>query len=78
MNNPLMRMRRSCVASSDKLQFAAKHCRRVREVASSRGGELLEASHRLYAALYQEHPFLEPPSELVRKVLASVSLDSPE
>jgi hypothetical protein len=39
---------------------------------------LLEASHRLYAALYQEHPFLEPPSELVRKALASVSLDSPD
>jgi RNA polymerase sigma factor (sigma-70 family) len=62
----------------DKLQFAAKHCRRVREVASSRGDELLDASHRLYAALYQEHPFLEPPSELVRRALASVSLDSPD
>jgi RNA polymerase sigma factor (sigma-70 family) len=62
----------------DKLQFAAKHCRKVREVASSRGTELLEASHRLCAALYREHPFVEPPPELVRKALASVSLDSPE
>ncbi len=60
----------------DKLQFAGKHCRRVGEVASSRGDELLDATHRLCAALYQEHPFVEPPSELVRKVLASVSLDS--
>jgi len=64
----------------DKLQFAASHCRRVSEVAPSRGDELLEASHRLCAALYQEHPFVEPPapSELVRKALAGVTLDSPE
>jgi len=61
----------------DKLQFAEKHCRKVREVASSRGSELLDASHRLYAALYQELPFDDPPSELVRKALAGVSLDSP-
>ncbi len=62
----------------DKLQFAAKHCRKVGEVASSRGAELLDASHRLSAALYREHPFVEPPPELVRKALASVSLESPE
>lgn len=63
-----------------KLQFAAGHRRRVREIAPSRGDELLEASHRLYAALYREHPFAEPPpmAEVVRGTLASVSLDSPE
>ncbi|MBI5085258.1 MAG: RNA polymerase sigma factor [Acidobacteria bacterium] len=62
----------------DKLQFAGRHCRRVREVASSRGDELLDASHRLSAALYQEHPFLEPPPELVRKALAGVSPGWPD
>lgn len=64
----------------DKLQFAAGHCRRVREVAPGRGDELLEASHRLSAALYRDHPFAEPPapSEVVRQALAGVSLDSPK
>lgn len=62
----------------DKLQFAAGHRRRVRDVAPGRGEELLEASHRLYAALYRDHPFAEPPSELARKALANVSLDLPE
>lgn len=61
----------------DNLQFATGHLRRVREVASSRGSELIEASDRLYAALYQEQPFAEPPQELVRRALASVSLDPP-
>ena len=61
----------------DKLQFASRHCRKVREVASSRGDELLDASHRLCARLYQDHPFLEPPADLVRKALAGVSLESP-
>jgi RNA polymerase sigma factor (sigma-70 family) len=64
----------------DKLQFAATHCRKVSEVAPSRGDELLEASDRLCAALYREHPFADPPapSELVRQALAGVTLDAPE
>lgn len=61
----------------DNLQFATGHLRKVREVASNRGSELIEASDRLYAALYQEQPFAEPPKELVRRALASVSLDPP-
>jgi RNA polymerase sigma factor (sigma-70 family) len=63
-----------------KLQFAEQYRRKVRDIAPGRGEELLEAAHRLYAALYREHPFAEPPplSELVRKTLAQVSLDSPQ
>ncbi|MBN9657708.1 MAG: RNA polymerase sigma factor [Acidobacteria bacterium] len=61
----------------DSLQFATGHLRKVREVASSRGSELIEASDRLYAALYQDQPFSEPPPELVRRALASVSLEPP-
>ncbi|WP_321476059.1 RNA polymerase sigma factor [uncultured Paludibaculum sp.] len=61
----------------DKLQFATGHLHKVREVASSRGGELIDASDRLYAALYQDQPFVEPPGELVRQALAGVSLDPP-
>jgi hypothetical protein len=61
----------------DKLQFAAKHVERVREVASSRGSEWIEASHRLYAELYREQPFLETPPELVRRALQGVSLEPP-
>lgn len=64
----------------DKLEFAASHCRRVHEMARSRGDELLDASYRLCAALYREHLFLNPParSELVRQALAHVSLDPAE
>lgn len=64
----------------DKLQFAAAHCRKVREVASERGDAILDASHRLCAALYREHPFLDAPapSELVRAALAGVSLEVAE
>ncbi len=63
----------------DRLQFSMNYRRRVRDVAPGRGDELLEASHRLYAAIYREHPFADPPplSDLVRKTLAEVSLDSP-
>jgi len=61
----------------DALQFAENYRRRVREVAPGRGEELLEASHRLYAELYREHPFADPPpvSEVVRKTLAEVPLN---
>ncbi|MGC4050324.1 MAG: RNA polymerase sigma factor [Paludibaculum sp.] len=61
----------------EKLQFATGHLRKVREMASSRGSELIEASDRLYADLYQDQPFVEPPVELVRRALAGVSLDPP-
>jgi len=61
----------------DKLEFAVGHRRKVREVAPGRGDELLEASHRLYAELYRDHPFAEPPADLVRRVLDAVRLDPP-
>jgi len=63
----------------DRIEFAEGHRRRVRDVAPSRGEELLEASHRLYAGIYREHPFAEPltASEAVRRTLAEVSLESP-
>jgi len=62
----------------DRLQFAAGHRRKVREVAASRGEEWMEASHRLYAEMYRDHPFQDSPPELARKALAGVSLDPPE
>lgn len=62
-----------------KLEFAVGYRQKVREVAPNRAEELLTASERLCAELYQEHPFRDVPSqaEMVRKVLATIPLEPP-
>ena len=66
--------------TADRLLFAEGHQLRVRQVAPSRAHELEAAEERLHAALFRDHPFLDirGQSDLVRRVLESVHLDSPE
>lgn len=66
--------------SADGLRFAQGHQFRVRQIAPSRAQELEEATDRLQAALFQEHPFLDirVQSEMVRRALESVDSQPPQ
>jgi len=62
-----------------KLQFAAGHLRRVRDVAEQRAGELTEAYMKVASDVYRNHPLYEPEEQvaMLRRALESVSLEPP-
>jgi len=63
----------------ERLQFAASHVRRVREVADQRADELAEAYMKVAADVYRNHPLYEPREQaaMLRRALESVSLEPP-
>src|SRR5579872_1550337 len=46
------------------LQFVSLHVRRIREAAANTVREIDEVMDRQYAALYREHPFLQPSDQV--------------
>ena len=48
------------------LLFAAPHVKRIREVADSAIREVDDVADRSYAAIYRDHPFLEPSDQALR------------
>lgn len=55
----------------DRLLFVPLHVRRVRDAAAGTVRRIEDALDRHYAAVYREHPFLEPPDQTdwLRRVL---------
>jgi len=60
-----------------KLQFAADHKRRVRDVVEARSDELAEAHEIFQSGMFRDHPFYESPDPvaMARKALAALSPD---
>jgi hypothetical protein len=60
-----------------KLQFAADHRRRVRDVVEARMDELAEAHDIFQSGVFRDHPFYEGPDPvaMARKALAALSPD---
>jgi RNA polymerase sigma factor (sigma-70 family) len=56
---------------SHKLLFAAPHVRQIREAAANTVREFDDVAERSYAALYRDHPFLEPADQArwLRRIL---------
>ena len=56
----------------DRLLFVPLHVRRIREAAAGTVREIEDVLDRQYAAVFREHPFLEPSDQVawVRRVLA--------
>jgi len=46
------------------LQFVSLHIRRIQEAAADTVREIDDAVHRQYAAIYREHPFLQPSEQV--------------
>ena len=46
------------------LQFVSLHIRRIREAAADTVREIDDVMHRQYAAIYREHPFLQPSEQV--------------
>ncbi len=59
-----------------KLEFTQAHARKVREVASQRAPELINAYMETGASVYRNHPFYEPSeqAEILRRVLPSLAV----
>jgi RNA polymerase sigma factor (sigma-70 family) len=55
----------------NRLLFAANHMQRIREVAAETVREIDDLADKSYAAIYREHPFLEPSdqAEWLRRIL---------
>jgi hypothetical protein len=55
----------------NRLLFAAGHTQRIKEVAGETDREIDDLADRSYAAIYREHPFLEPADQAdwLRRVL---------
>ena len=55
----------------DHLLFVPLHVRRVREAAADTVREIEDVLDRQYAAIYRDHPFLQPPDQIdwLRRVL---------
>jgi RNA polymerase sigma factor (sigma-70 family) len=62
-----------------KLTFTSGYRRRVREVADSRGEELMDAYMKVAADVYRSHPFYEPAEQVakLREAMKGVSLEPP-
>jgi len=58
-----------------QLQFVSPHIRRIREAAADTAREIDDVVEQQYAAIYREHPFLQPSEEVqwLRRIL-----DQPE
>lgn len=59
-----------------KLEFTQAHARKVREVATQRTPELMDAYMEIGASVYRDHPFYEPTEQaaILRKALAQLSI----
>ena len=55
----------------DRLLFVPLHVRRIREAAAGTVREIEDVLDRQYAAVYRDHPFLEPPDQVdwLRRIL---------
>lgn len=60
----------------EKLEFTQAHTRTVREVASQRAAEWMDAYMKAGASVYRNHPFYEPPEQakILRRVLPPLTI----